>query len=127
MKLKIIKMDKFPKNFMVWQAICCCGLRSAPFVTNKMMNSYIYIKECLEKRILPLVRKHIGPVLFWPDLASCHYSKKTLSWLQTNDVPVVPKIAKPPNCPELRPVETFWALVKKNLKLLKKPATNFFL
>ena len=35
MKYKIIKMDKFPKKFMVWQAICSCGKRSTPFVTNE--------------------------------------------------------------------------------------------
>ena len=64
------------------------------------------------------------PVLFWPDLASCHYAKKTLAWYEANDVPYVPKIANPPNCPELRPIETFWALCKRNLKKMNKPAKD---
>lgn len=33
-----------------------------------------------------------------------------------NNVRVVPKDMNPPNSPELRPVETFWAMVKKQLK-----------
>ena len=43
------------------------------------LNSNIYIKECMEKRLLPFVESHNQSVLFRPDLASCHYSKTTLS------------------------------------------------
>jgi len=37
-----------------------------------------------------------------------------------NDVVIVPREANPPNCPELRPIERYWALVKRQLKETKK-------
>ena len=119
MKYKIIKMDKFPKKFMVWQAICSCGKRSTPFVTSKTMNQDVYIKECLQKRIIPLINQHDSDVLFWPDLASFHYAKKTIAWYEANGVPFVSKTSNPPKCLKLRPIETFWALYKINLKEVK--------
>lgn len=124
MKFKIIRLDKFSKKYMVWQATCSCGLQSASFMINKTMNQDVYIKECLQKRLLPLIRKHNIPTLFWPDLASYHYAKRILSWYDDNNVHFVPKIANPPNCPELRPIEVYWALVKRTLKKIKNPARD---
>lgn len=110
------KLSKFPKKFLVWQAICSCGNRSASFVTLGSINSDIYIKECLQKRLLPFLRQHNISTFFWPDLATCHYSKSTIDWYNKNNVIFVPKEANPPNCPELRPIERYWALVKRQLK-----------
>jgi len=104
---------------MVWQAICSCGLRTASFVTQGMINGEIYVKECLQKRLLPFIKKHKASTFFWPDLASCHYSKTAMEWFRSNEVALVPKEANPPNCPELRPIEKYWALVKRNLKETK--------
>lgn len=115
---------KFPKKFLVWQAICSCGDRSRIFVTSGSVNTEIYVKECLQKRLLPFVRKHKGSTFFWPDLASCHYSKVTIEWYKDNNIIFVPKEANPPNCPELRPIERYWALTKRNLKATKKGAEN---
>lgn len=108
--------SKFPRKFLVWQAICSCGDRTPSFVTNGTINSDIYIQECLKKRLLPFMKKHNVSTFFWPDLASAHYSKKTLEWYRQNNVTLVPKEANPPNCPELRPIEKYWALVKQILK-----------
>lgn len=124
MRFKIIKHEKFPKKFMVWQAICQCGDRSAPYVTQGTMSSENYTKECLEKRLLPFLRRHRTNTLFWPDLASCHYSKKTIAWYDANQVNVVPKIANPPNCPELRPIERYWAIMKTKLRKTTKEAKD---
>lgn len=116
--------SKFPKKFLVWQAICSCGDKSKFFITTGTINSNIYIKECLQKRLLPFMRQHRGSFFFWPDLASCHYSKATIEWYEANNIQFVPREANPPNCPELRPIERYWALVKKNLKSTKKEARD---
>lgn len=113
------KMSKFAKKFLVWQAICTCGKRSAPFVTQDTMNGQVYMKECLQKRLLPLLKAHNVPTIFWPDLASCHYSKDVLKWYADNKVNFVPKMFNPPNTPELRPIEKYWAIMKQHL--LKRP------
>jgi len=36
----------------------------------------------------------------------------------------VPKEANPPNCPELRPIERYWVLVKRKLKETKSGAKD---
>lgn len=108
-------VDKFAKKFMFWQAICSCGLKTQSYVCVGTMKSPEYIRECLEKRLLPLYRKHTNPPLFWPDLATIHYSKDAISWYKANGVRYVDKAHNPPNCPELRPIERYWANLKRIL------------
>lgn len=115
-KYKFVKVDKFCKKLLIWQAICSCGFKSKPFVTSSTLDSKIYIKECLQNRLLPFIRQHQDPVLFWPDLASCHYSKATMAWYEANGVDVVPKDMNPPNCPEFHPIEQYWADIKGKMK-----------
>lgn len=115
-KWKYIFVDKYAKKAMIWQGICSCGKKTRPFVTSSMMNSDIYIEECLKKRVLPFIRQHRVPVKFWPDLASCHYSKKTVEFYMSNNIDFVLKDCNPPNCPQFRPIEKFWAIVKAKLK-----------
>lgn len=107
-----VAMGKFSEKVLVWQAICTCGLRSSAFFTKGTINSQIYMNECLKKRLLPLYKKHDVPPLFWPDLASAHYAKSTLQWLSENNISFVEKDINPPNCPQLRPIERYWAIVK---------------
>lgn len=118
------KTSKFPKQYMVWQAICSCGLRSKEIVVQGTINSKIYIEKCLQSGLLPFIAQHQGSVAFWPDLATSHYSKATMEWYEANNVTVVPKDANPPNCPELRPIERYWALMKQSLKKTQKTAKN---
>jgi transposase/predicted DNA-binding protein YlxM (UPF0122 family) len=118
------KVTKFPKKHLVWQAICSCGQRSKFLVFSGSINSNIYIEECLKKGLLPLLRSHSVSTFFWPDLASSHYSKATLEWYKANGVNFVPKEANPPNCPELRPIEKYWAQVKRILKETKQVSKN---
>lgn len=111
--------DKFPAKKMVWQTICECGLRSSPYFCSGNMNADIYIEECLKKRFLPFVRKHNCPVIFWADLASIHYAKKTLKFLNDNNIMFIPKEANPAAVSEDRPIETYWAQIKR--ELMKEP------
>lgn len=115
-EMKAIKVTKFGKKVLVWQAICSCGLKSSSFFTMGTINGEIYRKECIKKRLLPLIRKHTSPPLFWPDLASCHYSGVTLDLLRSENVHFVEKEDNPPNCPQLRPIERYWAIIKRILK-----------
>lgn len=111
-----VAMEKFGQKVLVWQAICTCGLRSSIFFTKGTINAKVYQEECLQKRLLPLYRKHEVPPVFWPDLASAHYAKSTLQWFLENDIQYVEKDINPPNCPQLRPIERYWAIVKRTFK-----------
>ena len=121
---KSIRQEKFGPKVLVWQAICQCGLRSTPFFTTGTINKNVYMGECLKKRLIPFIRKHNGPTLFWPDLATAHYAKDTIKWMTDNGVYFVPKEWNPPNVPELRPIELYWATIKRNLRRMNKIAEN---
>ena len=47
--------------------------------------------------------------VFWPDLDSCHYSFETIEYLNSQNIIQVPKDDNPPNVPQARPIERFWA------------------
>lgn len=111
-----IATEKFGEKILVWQAICQCGLKSTPFFTKGTINTEIYIKECLKKRLLPFKTKHNVSTLFWPDLATSHYAAETIDFMTENGIVFVSKNINPPNTPELRPVERYWARIKALLR-----------
>lgn len=115
-RYKYIQCDKFAKKAMIWQAICTCGKRSSSYITMSTMKTENYLNECLKKRLLPLIRQHDTPGVFWPDLASVHYSHRVTDWLESEGIEYVKKSCNPPNCPELRPIERFWAQIKRILQ-----------
>ena len=123
-KYKKKYIEKFAKKFMIWQAICSCGRRASLYVITGTLKDTEYIKECLTKRLLPFYRQHNIPPLFWPDLASIHYSGDTMKWYEANEVAYVKRIHNPPNSPELRPIERYWAILKRNLKKRSSAAAD---
>ena len=123
-KFKYIQKEKFAPKILMWQAICSCGLKSAPFVTQKTLTSDLYITDCLEKHLLPFINKHSKAVIFWPDFPKIHYSKKTMKWYNQNGIKIVLKDPNPPNCPEQRIIESYWALVKGILLKINKSAKD---
>ena len=54
-------------------------------------------------------------IIFWPGLASYHYAKITRNWLEANNIQFVPKNDNPPNIPQARPIEDFWALLSRKV------------
>lgn len=113
-EVKIKRKAKFYKKFMVWQAIAQSGEVSSAFITEGTMNKSIYLNECIKKILLPFIRKlqKNHNVLFWPDLATCHYSKDVQIFLKEINIKCVPRIDNPPNVPQNRPIERYWALCK---------------
>ena len=63
------------------------------------------------------IQKHhaVEDVVFWPDLVSAHYAKRLLEEIDRLNITVVPKNANPPNVPQLRPIENFWANLKRRI------------
>ena len=50
---------------------------------------------------------------FWPDLASAHYADATQQFLKDEGIWYIPKYNNPSAIASLRPIEDFWAAVKK--------------
>lgn len=105
---------KFPKRFLVWQAIDEFGNVSKPYVKVGTMKGEEYREECLKKILLPFIRKYhtVSKHLFFPDLATIHYEKSVINFMNQNDITFVPKKSNPPNVPQARPIERFWNLCK---------------
>ena len=61
---KHIKLSKFAKKYLVWHAICTCGLKSNIYIATETVNQEIYVSECLQKRLLPFLKRHNCSVLF---------------------------------------------------------------
>ena len=53
--------------------------------------------------------------VFWPDMASSHYAKDTTNWLESQNIEFVKKWHNPPNVPQARPIETFWAILSQHV------------
>lgn len=97
--------------------MCSCDLKAEPFVKSSTMVSQVYIEECLKKQVLPFICKQREKVIFWPDLASCYYSKVVLEWYATaNKIHFMAKLMNPPTCSEFRPIEKFWAISKQRFR-----------
>lgn len=80
----------------------------------KATNSCSYIGQCLPKLKEFIGKYHTrNEIMSWPDLASIHYSTKTLNWLTQQNISFVPENDNPPNIPQARPIEDFWAVLKR--------------
>lgn len=115
-KVKYKGIAKFEPKLLVWCAISSAGVSEAFIgtVRGQAVNADIYIAKCLPKmeKFIELNHNH-DDVVFWPDLASCHYAKKTTDWLKSKKINFVPKEDNPPNVPQARPIENFWALLSR--------------
>jgi hypothetical protein len=110
--------DKYPVKVLVWIAISEPGM-SKPFIRlhkSAAINSKLYIKECLEERLLPFIHEHHSDFnyLFWPDLANAHYSGASIAWM--NDyVEYEAKEDNPPSVPQARSIENFWSCLSQKI------------
>lgn len=109
---------KFADKVLVWCAISEAGI-SRPYVgrvRGEAVDANVYIRECLPKMINFINTHHQNDeIIFWPDLASCHYARRTQDWLTENNINFVPREDNPPNVPQARPIEDFWALLSRKV------------
>src|SRR6266705_5892768 len=103
------------------------GNVSEPYIRSGTMKSDQYLNECLIKRLIPFIEKHhkISDVLFWPDMATIHYSKEVENWLNSMNIRFVSRIGNAPNVPIARPIERFWHLCKKSYSQRSCPPTSY--
>ena len=107
---------KFEKKLLVWLAISPRGVSRPYFVPrNLSINQHIYRDECIRKRLQPFIEKYYqdGKYIFWPDLATSHYANSVINYLQTSKIKFVPKIDNPASVPKARPIEDYWANLKR--------------
>ncbi|KAL4465543.1 hypothetical protein ABPG72_013992 [Tetrahymena utriculariae] len=106
---------KFESKILVWICFSNEGLSQPYFIESGLaINQQIYLKECIQKILLPLLQKYHsdGNYVFWPDLASSHYANSVTKFLNEKQIQFVQKQENPANVPECRPIEDFWSILK---------------
>ena len=117
-EVKFYSKKKYPMKLLAWIAISSKGHSGIYFRRGSMaINSETYQNNCLKKHLLPFIKNNHsdGQYLFWPDLASAHYAKSTIQFLNEHNIKVLDKKKNPPNLPQLRPIETFFAHWKSRI------------
>lgn len=106
---------KFPIQLMVWICVSEDALSQPVFLERpNSVTAKFYQDHCIRGELVNFIESHHqhDDIVFWPDLASAHYAKETQALLNTLAIPFVPKDANPPNLPQCRPIENFWAALK---------------
>lgn len=114
-EVKFRRTQKYKPKVLVWIAISENGTSTPFFAKQKqVINEGTYLNECIIQRLMPFITTHHNKekVLFWPDLASSHYSDSVRRYLKENDVEFVPRDFNPQNCPQTCPIETLWSILK---------------
>lgn len=64
-------------------------------------NRKIYLEECLQERLLPLLKQQKILTIFWSDLDSCHFTNVVFEWYEANGHFRTQRYEPPlPNAPE---------------------------
>ena len=122
------RWEKFAPKLLVWVAISEEGLSEPFFVPAKnAVNAEIYQNFCIKERLVPFLDEYHadGAYWFWPDLASSHYARSTLEVFEEEKIAYIPKAVNPPNAPQIRPIETSWAILKGRVYENDWSAKNF--
>jgi transposase len=116
--VKFKRRMKFEPKLLVWWAISASG-KSSVYVhrSKNAVDANTYLHECIKKRLIPFIDTYHNSdlVLFWPDLASSHYSQQVQSFLANHGIKCVKRAQNPPNVPQARPIETVWSLLKQKV------------
>ena len=100
--VKFKKKSKCPSKLLVWVAASTKGLSDIIYIvpSGLAINSDRYIDVV------------IIPYVFLPDLASSHYSTKTVGFLNDRNIEFLAKNEIPANVQKVRPIERFWYFLK---------------
>ena len=109
---------------MVWQEIDENGNFSDQLICAGNISAIIYLEDCLKKLLIPFIDKYYNrhDLIFWPYMATAHYEKIVKEYLIDAGVEFVDRSKNPPNIPQARDIERFWALCKNRYsKICKEP------
>lgn len=105
------------KRYLSWQVIDQNGKLTAAFITTTLLRYYLI------KRLLPYINKNYKKGIFFVNgHRICHYSSMMTEWLGSNGFKFVEKFDNAPDVAVARPIETFWAVRKREYAQRAKPA-----
>ena len=107
-----------PFKIMLWVVIGPKGIGDIFIKPPKdTFDGDMYRTKCLPK-VCKYLDFHYGSrtdAIFWPDLATSHYSNKSQEHMKSLGLNFVPKSQNPPACPQIRPVENFFGDLKQKV------------
>ena len=114
-EVRLKRKGKFEPKLLVWVAFSMKGISRYYIVpSGQAIDQNVYISKCMSKLEKFIENFHKNDnIVFWPDLASSHYSNKVQEYLRSKKINFVPKEHNPANVPELRPIEDFWSELKR--------------
>ena len=105
MQIQWIKLDmstnvriKYPKKFLMWQALESCGNVSEPFISEGSMGRNVY----LNKFVIHIMKSLVFKYFLWSD--TDHLKAKSIDLITRED--------KAPNFPQGRLIKWLWAICK---------------
>ena len=117
-EVKFKRQKKFEPKILMWIAISENGISTPFFAQQKQaVNQTTYLNNCIKPHLMPFIKQHHHKrrVLFWPDLAKSHYGLQVRQYLEKNGIQFVPEQKNPQNCPQARPIETFWSILEQRV------------
>lgn len=102
---------KYPTKIMIWGAISSRG-KSILKVVKGSIDRFAYVSILEEALIETANTLYPDHWTLQQDNAPPHTAKSTKNWFRRNDIKV---LDWPPNSPDLNPIETLWAIMKKRL------------
>ena len=72
---------------------------SKAFILTGTMTLYIYLKECLKKKLIPHIREHLPEqdILSCKDMAICHYIKEVIDYVKSENIKIITENENMPN------------------------------
>lgn len=107
---------KHPTSVMVWACFSIKGTGRAAIIEGTM-DSNKYCKEILQSHVKHQLDKWYpdGDYYFQQDNAPCHKSKRSMDFLRSENIRVLPW---PAVSPDINPIENLWSIMKRRLKRL---------
>ena len=123
---RIKPKEKFARKVMVWHAMDEDGNVSKPVFFEGTVNGRIYLQQCIKRVLIPFILQHHRKedILFWPDMATSHYTKEVIEYLRDQKICFIPKLENAPNVPQARGIEKFWGIMKCKYSYEKNEPKN---
>ena len=106
---------KHPVSVMFWSCFSYYGVGRV-HVIEGTLNTDGYLSEIINGRLLQQMTEWYpqGNGIFQQDNAPCHVSKKAMKHFAEKKIQL---LDWPPSSPDLNPIENFWAIVKRRIRM----------